>query len=91
MGGSCTERDKISVLDENGDICSDDEIDECSSRVILDFEYFMNEMQKAYCDHAIVSSCPFENGKNFKNKSRRYGLLTKLFFYCESCKFEAIV
>ena len=91
VGGSCTERDKISVIDENDDTCGDDEIDEYSCRVILDFEYVMNEMQKAYCDHAIVSNCPFQNWKNLKNKSRRYGLLTKLFFSCESCKFEATV
>ena len=67
-------------MNENDNSCSDDEINEHSCRLILHFEYVIYEIQKVYCDHAIISNCPFQNWKYLKNKSRRYGLLSKLFF-----------
>lgn len=56
-------------------------------RIIVDFAFMWNELQRTFNDHTQGIECQFKYWQlvNF----RRRGLLTQLFFKCQMCNYEA--
>ena len=58
-----------------------------SHRVIIDFQYVFNEIQKAFKEHITPTyKCLFENWLLISEK--RLGLKTQFHFHCSDCNYE---